>query len=90
MILVLIWLRRHSALPPFVIGISGLNLFVAGILLAISWLRFSHGIQPATAAAACAAMTGATVFCLWRLGRQYGIADLQSLLTSVRGKSSLR
>jgi O-antigen/teichoic acid export membrane protein len=87
MILVLIWLRRHHALPPFVVSVSVVNLFIACALLALSWFRFSNGMQPATAAAACAAVTGAAVFGLWRMGRGHGIADLQSLLTRAGGRA---
>jgi hypothetical protein len=91
MILVLFWLRRQCALPPVIIGVSALNLLIAGALLTISWLRSSNGMQPATAAMASAAVTGASAFCLWRVGRAYGIADLQSLLTRFcgRGKPGL-
>jgi len=87
MILVLVWLRRHSALPPVIIGVSVLNLFVAGALLTISWFRSSNGIQPAIGVAACAGVISAAAFCLWRVGRAYGIADLQSLLTKRWGRA---
>ena len=87
MILVLVWLRRHCALPPVIIGVSILNLFTASALLTISWLRSSNGMEPATAVMASAAVTGTAAFCLWRVGRAYGIADLQSLLTRSWGRA---
>lgn len=86
MILVLVWLKRHSSLPPIIASVSVLNLFIASALLAVSWLRSSNGIQPATAAAGCMAVTGAAVVCLWRIGRAYGFADLQSWLIRARGR----
>jgi hypothetical protein len=87
MILVLVWLRRHCALPPVIIGVSILNLFTASALLTISWLRSSNGMEPATAVMASVAVTGTAAFCLWRVGRAYGIADLQSLLTRSWGRA---
>jgi O-antigen/teichoic acid export membrane protein len=84
MILVLVWLKRHCALPSIIINVSVLNLAIASALLAISWLRASNGIRPAPAAAACAAVTVSAVVCLWRIGRAHGIGDLQSLLSRAR------
>lgn len=84
MILVLVWLKRHDTLRPIVISVSVLNLFIASTLLAISWLRFLNAIQLPTATTACAAVTASAVVCFWRIGRAYGITDMQSLLTRAR------
>jgi len=86
MFMVLIWLKRYSTVPPVVIRVSFLNLFIASGLIAISWSRSWSGMQPVAAAAACASITGTAVFCLWRVGRAYGLADLRSLLYSLRGR----
>lgn len=84
MFLGLIWLRRHSTLPTVIISVSLLNLLMAGVLLAISWARASNGMQPVAAGLASATATGAAVLVLWRAGRAYGLADLHSLVRSLR------
>jgi len=84
MVLVLIWLRRRYSLPPVITGVSVLNLAIACALLAIAWIRSSHGMQPGAAAVACSAVTGTAVLWMWRAGQSYGIADLPFL--SARGR----
>jgi O-antigen/teichoic acid export membrane protein len=96
MILILIWLRRLRALPPGVISVSALNLAIAAALLGFSWLRSSSGMQPLLSAGAGAALTGAGTFCLWRMGRAYGVvpgwvhfSDLRFLLSGQRSVSTI-
>jgi O-antigen/teichoic acid export membrane protein len=96
MILVLIWLRHLGVLPPGVVSVSMLNVAIAGALLGVSWLRVSSGMQPLLAAGACATLTGAGAFRLWRMGRAQGVVpgrvrftDLRYFLSDQRSISSI-